>query len=273
MAQQSLPLSTDPEQQDLTLELINQNERFVMSGYSAYGSIAATNQPEIINTLQQLPIETEVVTKAIEVFYEIGALRAGESPLPSGKQSTRYTPRTKSVKGSRKFRCMFYCIFMAYSKLHYPVDPAYAADIVGLPRNEIEQAFTEYSPSGAMLMAPEDLLRFYIKRINLLLAPTGVQYNESLLEREARKVIQVCKSTHIGREWVQNTAAKVVAIVSLYFYMNDIKGLEIAQNIQVIEQACYLSWACIRRYHEQIVKYYNADTSIVSPPGKVVFPF
>lgn len=237
-----------------------------MGGYSIYGSLSSTPQPEIVNALQQLAIETEVVIKAIELFYLIGSDRGSSSLV-------RYTPRTKSVKGSRKFRCMFYCVFMAYKELGCPVDPAYAAEIVGLPRNEIEQAFTEYSPSGPMLIEPEQLLHFYIKRINELLIPIGIEYNVELLAREASKVIEICRSNEIGREWVQNTAAKIVSIVALYFYMNDIKGLDIAQNILVFEQACYLSWACIRRYHEQIVRYYNMDASPSPTTTRITLPF
>lgn len=268
MAQQSL--AAPPVSDFQRFDLIEASDPLFMGGYSVYGSLSSTAQPEIVNALQQLPIETEVVMKAIEVFYQIGT-NLGDKGSPG---MVRYTPRTKSVKGSRKFRCMFYCVFMAYKELEYPVDPAYAAEIVGLPRNEIEQAFTEYCPSGPMLMEPEKLLRFYIKRINILLSPLGIEYNIEVLDREARKVIEVCRSTEVGREWIKNTAGKIVSIVALYFYMNDIKGLEIAQNIPIFEQACYLSWACIRRYHEQIVKYYNTDSSTPSPPAsRFILPF
>lgn len=262
MSQQSLaaPVTSD-------FDLIEVTDPLFMGGYSLYGSLSATAQPEIVNALQQLQIETEVMTKAIEVFYRIGS-------TPTEKPSVvRYVPRTKSVKGSRKFRCMFYCVFMAYKELGYPVDPAYAAEIVRLPRNEIEQAFNEYCPPGPMLVAPEKLLRFYIKRINHFISPYGIEYNTELLEHEAVKVINVCRSTEVGREWIQNTAAKIVSIVALYFYMNDIKGYEIAQNIPIFEQACYLSWACIRRYHEQIVKYYNIDSATPLANSKILLPF
>lgn len=224
------------------------SNQLVMGGYNPFSSVTTVTQPEIVNTIQQLPLENEVILSAIEVFYEIGI---------RGKQE--YAPRTKSVKGSRKIKCIFYCIFMAYNKLGFPVDPSYAADIIGLPRNEIEQAFNEYSPSGAMLIKPEQLLRFYIMRINTIVACHCIQYDVDTLEYQAKRIIQVCRSTVAGKEWIENTAAKIVAIVSLYFYMNDIRGFEIGQNIQIFEQACYLSWACIRRYHEQITKYYNAD--------------
>lgn len=238
------------------------SEKLVMSGYSPYGTITSSTQPEIVNTIQQLPLENEVILKAIEVFYEIGI-----------RGNQEYAPRTKSVKGSRKTKCIFYCIFMAYKNLGFPVDPSYAADAIGLPRNEIEQAFNEYSPSGAMLIAPEDLLRFYILRINTIVAHQGIQFDINTLEIQAKRIIDICRSTTAGKEWVENTAAKIVAIVSLYFYMNDIRGSEIGQNIQIFEHACYLSWACIRRYHEQITKYYNSEKKDTCSHQQVFLPY
>jgi hypothetical protein len=241
---------------------LESKEKLVMNGYSPFGTLSTTAQPEIVNAIQQLPLENEVVSKAIEVFYEIGI-----------RENHGYAPRTKSVKGSRKIKCIFYCIFMAYNQLECPVDPSYAADLIGLPRNEIEQAFNEYSPSGAMLIKPEQLLRFYIQRINNLVSKYGIQYNLEALEKESKRIIDVCRSTTAGKEWVENTAAKIVAIVSLYFYLNDIRGLEIGQNIQIFEHACYLSWACIRRYHEQITRYYNADYREHIKQLRFVLPF
>lgn len=245
-----------------TAEASFKSEKLVMSGYSPYGTITSTTQPEIVNTIQQLPLENEVILKAIEVFYEIGI-----------RGNQEYAPRTKSVKGSRKTKCIFYCIFMAYKNLGCPVDPSYAADAIGLPRNEIEQAFNEYSPSGAMLIKPEELLRFYILRINTIVSYHGIKFDVDTLESQAKRIITICRSTVAGKEWVDNTAAKIVAIVSLYFYMNDIRGSEIGRNIQIFEHACYLSWACIRRYHEQITKYYNAEKNDNRPHQQVFLPY
>lgn len=234
-----------------------------MSGYNPNGTIISLSQPEVINAFQQLSIETEVIRRAIEIFYDIG----------SNSDNQKHTRKTRSIKGSRKTRCMFYCVFQSYNDLGAPVDPSYAADIVGLPRNEIDQAFTEYSPSGVMFIEPERMLRFYIHQINNIIVHTGVQYNVDVIEKEVKKIIHVCRSTHTGDEWIQNTAAKIVAIVAIYFYMNDIKGLEVGQNIQVFEQACYLSWACIRRYHEQFVHYYNIDQAEKQQASKIKLPF
>lgn len=213
-----------------------------MPKYSSNHAVVSVAQPEIVTSMQQLHLPTEVVSKSIEIFYRVHGLR---------------NSKTKAVKGSRKVRLIFYCIFMAYNELSNPVDPSYAADLVNLPRNEIDQAFNEYSPTGPTIIAPESMVRFYINRINSL-NRNGNYYDVQVINEEVRKIIQICRSTKAGQEWVENTSAKIVAIVALYFYLNDRKNLEIGQNIRLFEQACYLSWACIRRYHDQIIKYYNS---------------
>lgn len=229
----------------------------VMGGYNAYTTYTSTTQPEIVTTIQQLPIEVEVIAKAIEIFYRINSMKINDNRGTSVEVSRR----NKSVKGSRKVRLIFYCAFMAYNELGYPVDPAYAADIVKLPRKEVEQALNEYAPPGTTLIDPEKMIMFYIKGINCLIAQTGISYNVEIVDKDVRRIIEVCRSTQAGKEWIQNTAAKLVAVAAIYFYMNDIKGFETARDVSIFEQAFYLSWACIRRYHEQITKYYNYDAS------------
>lgn len=237
-----------------SLESENDNGQIVMTGYSQYGTPTSTTQPEIVLTIRQFQIEIEVVNKAVEIYYEINN-RAIESKGPSEK-----VYKIKSVKGSRKLRLIFYCIFMAYSRLDYPVDPCYAADIVKLPHNEIETAFNEYTTPGVTLIEPEKMVRFYMNRINQLIANTGIQYDVNTAVEGVCNIIKVCRSNALGQEWIINNAAKIVAIGAVYFYLNDIKRLDVSQCTSIFEQACYLSWACIRRYHEQISKYYNLTT-------------
>jgi hypothetical protein len=245
------------------------NEKMLMSGYSPYSTVTNPTQPEIVTSIQQLQLETEVISKAIEIFYHINTMRIND-PRSGMIETPR---RNKSVKGSRKIRLIFYCVFMAYKELNFPVDPSYVADIVQLPRNEVDQALSEYAPPGATLIEPEKMVRFYVQRINVLLQPQGISYNIDVVDRDVRRVIEICRTSLAGREWVLNTPAKIVAISALYFYMNDLKGLEIARDTNIFEQACYLSWACIRRYHEQIAKYYNLeDRSSVSRPN-IILPF
>jgi hypothetical protein len=233
-------------------DIESSSNTIVMSGYNPCATIVNNSQPEIVTTIRQLQIEVEIISKAMEIFYQINSMKINDE----------FYKRAKSVKGSRKIRLIFYCVFMAYNELECPVDPAYVADIVKLPRKEMEQALGEYAPSGNTIIEPEKMIVFYIRRINAIVASLGVEYDEIVVDRDVRRIINVCRITPIGKEWVQNTAAKHVAIAALYFYMTDIKGFDmIFKNISIFEKACYLSWACIRRYHDQIAKYYNSDIS------------
>jgi len=214
-----------------------------MSGFSPYTTSISTTQPEIITNIQNLPIETEIISKAIEIYYQTIVKKNPNDRI------------VKSFKGTRKIRLLFYCVFAAYHAVDYSVDPCYVAEIVKLPANEIDQAINDYVPPGVMLIEPEKMMRFYIARINRLLASTNIHYNEDVIVAGTQNILKVCRSTAVGREWIQNTTAKSVAIAALYFYMNDTRGFGINQAI--IERACYLSWACIRRHYEQVAKYYN----------------
>lgn len=226
-----------------------------LTGFSPYTTPTLNARPEIINEIQNFPIEIEVTSKAIEIYYET---------VNKNKNSSN-RPIMRSYKETRKARLIFYCIFIAYRDVGYPVDPCYVAEVVNLPINKINRAISEYAPPGTILIEPEKMIRFYIVRINQLLSTTNIHYNEDLVIAGAQKVLSECKSTDIGKEWIQNTTAKSVAIASLYFYMNDIRGIRINQNI--IEKACYLSWACIRRHHEQVAKYYNCSQKDYQQPA------
>jgi hypothetical protein len=255
-------------------EIEKSSNTIVMGSYNAYSTVVSTTQPEIVTAIQQLQeqkIEIEIISKAIDIYYRLNSIKINDNQ----GNSVEVFRKNKSVKGSRKIRLIFYCIFMAYNELGIPVDPTYVADIVKLPRKETEQALAEYSPSGTTIIEPEKMIMFYIRRINMIVSQLGITYNEEIVNQDVKRIIEVCKTTPIGKEWIENTAAKHVAVAALYFYMNDIKGIDIiSKNICIFESACYSSWACIRRYHGLIAGYYNSDVSdqkIVRP--KISIPY
>ena len=229
-------------------------EKISLTGYNVYGSAVTVAVPEIVLALQALNVEPQVASKACEIFHRSNA-----------------DLRLKSIKGSRKTRRMFFCVLLAYKELNFPVDPSYAADIVGLARTDIERAMNECAHSEVVLMEPISMLAFYIHRLNALSSVVGICYDVNTMISEITKVINTCKETVGGKEWVDNTAGKIVAITSIYFYLNDIKCYDV--NMAIFEEACYLSWACIRRYHEQIIKYYNSEQQVGTPERYLSLPF
>lgn len=228
-------------------------DNLIMSGYSANTSLVSNSQPEIVLTLQQLELPMEIITHAIDIYYVIQQNKTKQ------KRNNEQIPTPRAVKGSRKIRLMFYCVFMAYREVGYPVDPCYAAEKVGLGNNEIDHALAEYSISGVTLLRPEELITFYLDRINEALEEKGIRFDPQVFGKGIREVLDSCRSTPAGKQWLENRAAKNVAIAALYFYLNDIKNTEVSKYITTIEKVCYLTRACIRRYYEEVAKYYNND--------------
>lgn len=209
----------------------------------------SSSKPEIINTFSSLQglFDPPVVRKAIEIYYELN-----------------HQINTKSIKGTRKACLVFYCFFVALDRLGETSDPCYVADLVNLPRNKIERAFAEFSPSGLNIYNPLSLVKFYIKRYNEALksAALGFQIDQRCVEKGVVEIIERCRESRMGREWIENSSAKIVAIASIHFYLEEIKGMDMNTTNDLFVDACYLSLPCIKRYHDSVSKYYNMDKNL-----------
>lgn len=201
---------------------------------------SAIHQPEVVNTIQQLPIANRVILKAVELFHDI-----------------RGRATTKSVKGTRKRKCVFYCVFMAYRDLGHPMDVDLCADMAGLEPKHIDQAFNEFSPPGALTIDPESYVGYYIRLFNTILVDMSLDVDA--LAKMVRHVITVCRQTTAGNEWIGNNTSKTVVNAAIYFALSDVLGVSISGHVRMFEDASRLSWACICRYHDTIRHYYNAD--------------
>lgn len=200
-------------------------------------------RPEIVNSLMSLKekFDHSLIKQAIEIYYELS-----------------HKVNTKSIKKSRKMCLIFYCLFMALDRSGMTTDPVHLAELVGLPRNKIERSFSEFSASGIYFISPMSLVTFYVERYNALLQGAGMmlKLNEAYVIKGVEEVIERCRESRAGREWMDNTSSKVVAIACIHFYLTEFKGLEIEKDT-FFSEACYLSLPCIKRYHEFISKYYN----------------
>jgi hypothetical protein len=222
-------------------------QELVNSGFSTTSNVVNKTQPEIVNYIQNLPFEIEVTSRAIDIYYRLAI-------------SKNTFCKVKAVKITRKLRCAFYCVFTSFKELGTPIDPVYLADIISLPRNNIEKAFRDYSPPGFNYIDPESMLSFYIMQINKHLEDSGLSFNIQNTISEIAEVIKVCKSTKEGAFWVRNNTSKIIAIVAIYFYIVDLKGIFIDKLLSIIEQCCYVSWSSIKKYYDKMVKYYNDQT-------------
>ena len=217
---------------------------------SSYRDGMSTTRPEIVNCLSALKDKVDVVLvkKAIEIYYELCQ-----------------EINTKSIKGTRKACMIFYCLFLAYDRLGHACDPAFIADIVGLPRKKIEKAFSELSPIGCTLYDPLSFIKFYISRYNALLEEggIGIKINDDCVHKSVEDIIIKCNETVPGSQWIENSPVKVVAVACIYFYLTEIKGISMTETIDIFSQACYLSFSCIKRYSDQVSKYYNMNSQSI----------
>lgn len=61
---------------------------------------------------------------------------------------------TNTKRGRRRRKLLFYCIFMAYTKLGQPKDPKSIADMVGISSTEMTKAFSMCSESQTNYKSP-----------------------------------------------------------------------------------------------------------------------
>lgn len=224
-----------------------------LGGYSQYGTLVTNVQPEIVQEIQSLPFEVEVIKNAVDTYYDIVREKY---MVTKAKTSDK---KCKTIKGNKKKRLIFFCIFWAYIKLERPVDPCYIALIMGMNPKKTEEAITENLGPGVILIDPVKMVPFYINRINSLVGEEGLNFDVENLTEGVTSVINTCRSTKQGEEWMMGQSAKIIAITAIYFYITDIKGINITKSIPLFEKISHLSWACVRRYYDQIVKYYNKE--------------
>src|SRR5579885_3466909 len=82
------------------------NNRLVMNGYSPYSTVTGSTQPAIVTDIERLPIETEIIAKAKEIYFNINNRRINDNR----GNAVEISKRTKAIKGSRKNRLIFYCV-------------------------------------------------------------------------------------------------------------------------------------------------------------------
>jgi len=219
------------------------------TGYNPNATCVQVQIPEIINSILKLPIETEVINRAVAIYHRIN------------EDSNFSRNRPKTIKGTKKDQLIFLCVFRAYYELDRAIDIVHAANLTGLSKNLVNQAIDMYP----MKFEPEKFVEFYINRFNQILEAHGseIQIQKRVIP-EVIQIIQICRETRPGLEGIQDMPSKGVAVSSLYFYLSNIVNIMKQEYNSYFTEACYISWAAVRKYYEQINEYYNSvpkDTS------------
>lgn len=95
-------------------------------------------------------------------------------------------------RGKKRDLLKFFCIYNAYKCSAFPKEPRMVADIVGIPHNEIQRAFSMFAfrlPSEHEVnkkeLTPIDYLKDYLKLLNINLSclPNLVDFGEEIIKK------------------------------------------------------------------------------------------
>lgn len=239
----------------------------VITGYSPNRCGISQAVPEVVNHIRKWDrfIPQEIINKAVDNYYEL-------NQLYHATKNNVYdiSPKTKSVKGTRQQKLIFYCIFKAYDDLGQTVDPYYIANLIDMNPLDTTQAFTECCPNGNFWIDPKKFVKFYLIRIQEILDDMGkcIKIDQEKIYKEVEEIINQCHSTQYGDNTLNNTPSGKIAIVAIYFYLTKFSNIPALNDISIFEEAGYLSGACIRSYLEIIEKCYNSRDEIM--PNKQI---
>lgn len=214
----------------------------IVSGYIS-GSIVTESEPQIVKDIRDLELNEEIKENAIRIYYDV---------MESGVMG-----RTKSVKEGRKYRMIFYCISEAYSQNGEMIEPKYLGRILGLKESFIDKAMMDHIGGGIKIYDPINILKFYAERLNEEYDADGMKlkFNSESIIEGAREVIERCRETDAGSEWLNNNAVKCVGIAALAFYVNDIMGSNVERKY--FERIATLPWSCIKNSINKVIMFYN----------------
>lgn len=234
-----------------------QDQKISTGSFSKFSSIITVNIiPQTVLAIQQLPnIADEIKTEAIQVYYQISQFR------PECK--------LKSVKGKKQLKIIFYCIFNAHINLDCYIDPIGLSYLLKLKKTVINKALSSYTPRGVTIIPPEKCISYYLHRLNELLKEKKLkEYPIEECVDGTIIIIQLCKNSQLGDDWITDVASKTVAIICLYFYLNDIVNEGISKYTELYGRACFVSFAGIRKYYDIVRNlcnsYYETEHSFAN---------
>lgn len=216
---------------------------FSMSGYTQNITMSQGTTSDIIKTIQNYneTFDTDVLNRAICIYSRLNRIF-----------------NYKSIKKDKKKQLIFYCIFNAFYELNSAVDPCFLAEKLGMKKNEVDRALNTYNNEGTIIYLPERFVGFYINNFNRILEKHNIGHMNIKIAMEGTiSVIEECRNKSDNYQLFNNNA-RVIAIASLYFYLAAISGWDMNQYNKLYEEACYLTWNCIKKYYLEVSNIYNS---------------
>ncbi|MHB1910308.1 MAG: hypothetical protein ACYCQJ_15730 [Nitrososphaerales archaeon] len=215
------------------------SEKYQDDDYNPYGSSQATTEPEGIRELKALTqFSNQIVSEAISVYRDLD--RQDEF----GRQ--------KALKKDKRLRRIFICLYMAYNRLGFPVDPKYLIQQLGYGvKCNFDKAVNENNLN--LIIDPVRLAEFYLKR---LVTVSNYNLDIPLILQEVSTLLEECRGSEIGRDYIDNTPAKVISIGAICYVLTYIHD-EYDKFKLKLATAWYLSPSCVRKYRDKISEIYN----------------
>lgn len=217
---------------------------------------SGTPLSEIILAINRLDLDPSIKNLACQTF--------------TGLSAKRIDCKTKSVKGVHKLSLVFYCVYMGYINSKNIVDPYYVGQSFELTKAQVDAALNSYSNYGCTIFKPEDALMFYIKNLNERLNNNGLTLDIDAFHADTLDIIQKCRMTRKGNDWIDQNSSRIICLTVIYFYLSDIKNLQMNKYVDDFEKACFTTKACIIRYYPILANYYNSicEEKIQEPTKK-----
>ncbi len=221
--------------------------QFGKTGYNESSCMQSTQLPEIVNIISRIEIDNSIKTEAINIYYRM--------------MNERHDCKIVSVKGEQKTALIFFCLYMGFMQTGNLIDPFFAAKLVGLNPKKVNRALNSYTFPGCVIYRPEDAINFYIHYLNYHFRTAGQSFNPNVFQDEMLKILTVCRSSEIGRQWILQNSIRIVCITVLYFFLADILRIPSDKFESVYTATCYATKANIKRYYLQLCNIYNTIES------------
>lgn len=176
--------------------------------------------------------------------------------------------KISGFKQKSKNEVVFACIWTAYAKLDYPVDPKYVIEHMERSNEgkkikvSIDHSFEKYI-TYEKIPASEYFVPFYIDRYELILLRMEKEISfvkEKLINDIALFIKSVIKKSEDNQkivEWMQSCNMTSAIIGMICFYLTSMKG-DTTFCMPAFEKACYLTSVCINKYKTEFEDRYNS---------------
>lgn len=199
-----------------------------LNGYYANGNIKNTIEPDSVSQIRSYSslLPKQILDTAVEIYYQIDRTEVGK------ETKLRITP--KILKGGKKQRRIYICLYLSLVNHNMSVDPNYVAKMINMKESFISKAFNENPVQ--VCIKPDNMFNFYL-----------IQIDRLDLRAHCLTILERLRSCQLGRELIDNYSVKgIVTGIINQILMPNCKGM------QELSKRWFASTACLKRYQTEV---------------------